>query len=127
MLLTDVVLKTGINGIDLAQAAREARPGLPVIFMSGYTAVPEAQQRIRDTGAPLLSKPFTTPQLERAVKAVCASLADCLAVASGPRRQAIGKVRKERVRRDAHQGVERYGQHRAFASRAERAQVHDVG
>ena len=74
VLLTDVVLKTGMNGIDLAQAAREARPGLPVIFMSGYTTVPEAQKRIRDTGAPLLSKPFTAPQLERAVNAVCASL-----------------------------------------------------
>jgi PAS domain S-box-containing protein len=71
VLLTDVVLKTGINGIDLAQAAREARPGLPLIFMSGYTTVPEAQQRIRDTGAPLLSKPFTTPQLERAINTVC--------------------------------------------------------
>jgi CheY-like chemotaxis protein len=74
VLLTDVVLKTGINGIDLAQAAREARPGLPLIFMSGYTTVPEAQQRIRDTGAPLLSKPFTTPQLERAVNTVCVVL-----------------------------------------------------
>ena len=74
VLLTDVVLRTGINGIDLAQLARDARPGLPVIFMSGYTAVTEAQQRIRDTGAPLLSKPFTTPQLERAVNAVCAAL-----------------------------------------------------
>jgi PAS domain S-box-containing protein len=74
VLLTDVVLKTGVNGIDLAQAARAARPGLPLIFMSGYTTVPEAQQRIRDTGAPLLSKPFTTPQLERAVNVVCASL-----------------------------------------------------
>jgi two-component system cell cycle sensor histidine kinase/response regulator CckA len=74
VLLTDVVLKSGINGIDLAHLAREARPGLPVIFMSGYTAMPEAHQRIRDIGAPLLSKPFTTPQLERAVNAVCASL-----------------------------------------------------
>jgi DNA-binding NtrC family response regulator len=74
VLLTDVVLKTGMNGIDLAEAAREARPGLPVIFMSGYTAVAEAQQRIRDTGAPMLSKPFTTLQLERTVNAVCASL-----------------------------------------------------
>jgi PAS domain S-box-containing protein len=73
-LLTDVVLKTGMNGIDLALAARELRPGLPLIFMSGYTTVPEAQQRIRETGAPLLSKPFTTPQLERAVNAVCASM-----------------------------------------------------
>ncbi|MBZ5558945.1 MAG: PAS domain-containing protein [Acidobacteriia bacterium] len=73
LLLTDVVLATGMNGIDLAQAARAARPGLPIIFMSGYTAVQEAQQRIRETGAPLLSKPFTTPQLERAVNEVCAA------------------------------------------------------
>jgi len=73
LLLTDVVLATGMNGIDLAEAARAARPGLPVIFMSGYTAVPEAQQRIREAGAPLLSKPFTTPQLERAVNDVCAA------------------------------------------------------
>jgi CheY-like chemotaxis protein len=74
VLLTDVVLKAGLNGIDLALAARQARPGLPVIFMSGYTAVPDAQHRIRDIGAPLLSKPFTTPQLERAVNAVCATV-----------------------------------------------------
>jgi CheY-like chemotaxis protein len=73
VLLTDVVLATGMNGIDLAAAALKARPGMPVIFMSGYTAVPEAQQRIRETGAPLLSKPFSTPQLERAVNAVCAA------------------------------------------------------
>jgi CheY-like chemotaxis protein len=72
LLLTDVVLATGLNGIELADAARVERPGLPVIFMSGYTAVPDALKRIRDAGAPLLSKPFTTPQLERAVNAVCA-------------------------------------------------------
>jgi CheY-like chemotaxis protein len=71
LLLTDVLLATGRNGIELAAAARAARPGLPVIFMSGYTAVPDALQRIRETGSPLLSKPFTTPQLERAVNAVC--------------------------------------------------------
>jgi CheY-like chemotaxis protein len=73
LLLTDVLLATGRNGIELARPARAARPGLPVIFMSGYTAVPDALQRIRETGAPLLSKPFTTPQLERAVNAVCAT------------------------------------------------------
>jgi DNA-binding NtrC family response regulator len=60
-----------MNGIELANAARALRPGLPVIFMSGYTAVPEAQRRIRETGAPLLPKPFSTLQLDRAVNAVC--------------------------------------------------------
>ena len=67
VLLTDVVLATGMNGIDLAEAALGVKPGLSVIFMSGFTAVPEAQERIRSSGAPLLSKPFTTPQLDRAL------------------------------------------------------------
>jgi PAS domain S-box-containing protein len=73
LLVADVVLASGMDGIELATAARAARPDLPVIFMSGYTAVPEAQQRIRETGAPLLSKPFTTPQLGRAIDAVFAA------------------------------------------------------
>lgn len=71
VLLTDVVLGAGMNGIDLADAARMARPDLPVILMSGFTAVPEAQARIRALGAPLLSKPCTLSQLERALHKVC--------------------------------------------------------
>jgi DNA-binding NtrC family response regulator len=70
VLLTDVVLGSGMNGIDLADAARVFRPGLPVIFMSGFTAVPEAQKRITASGAPLLTKPATLLQLERALNAV---------------------------------------------------------
>src|SRR5215471_12444269 len=65
VLLTDVVLATGLNGVDLADAAVAAKPTLAVMFMSGYTAAAEAQDRIRASGATLLSKPFTTPQLER--------------------------------------------------------------
>ena len=70
VLLTDVVLGSGMNGIDLADAARVFRPGLPVIFMSGFTAVPEAQKRIRNSGAPLLAKPATLSQLESALNAL---------------------------------------------------------
>lgn len=70
VLLADVVLGTGMNGIDLADAARALKPGLPVIFMSGFTAVPEAQKRISESGAPLLTKPSTLSQLERALNAV---------------------------------------------------------
>jgi CheY-like chemotaxis protein len=69
LLLTDVVLGQGMNGIDLADAARAFKPGLPVIFMSGFTAVPEAQERIARIGAPLLSKPATLSQIERALHA----------------------------------------------------------
>jgi PAS domain S-box-containing protein len=70
VLLTDVVLGSGMNGIDLAEAAKVATPNLPVIFMSGFTAVAEAQQRISESGAPLLTKPSTLSQLERALNAV---------------------------------------------------------
>jgi two-component SAPR family response regulator len=59
-----------MNGIDLAEAARVFTPRLPVIFMSGFTAVAEAQQRISASGAPLLTKPSTLSQLERAINAV---------------------------------------------------------
>ncbi len=75
VLLTDVVLATGVDGIELARQAREARPGLPVIFMSGFTAIPEAQARIRRFGSPLLTKPFTSVQLGRAIAGVCEAAA----------------------------------------------------
>jgi DNA-binding NtrC family response regulator len=70
VLLTDVVLGAGMNGIDLAEAARKTRPAFPVIFMSGFSAVAEAQQRIQNIGAPLLTKPATLSQLERALNSV---------------------------------------------------------
>jgi PAS domain S-box-containing protein len=71
-LLSDVVLGSGLNGIDLAVAARGLRPQLPVAFMSGYTSIPEAQHRIRELAAPLLGKPATISQLARAIDAICA-------------------------------------------------------
>ncbi len=71
VLVTDVVLGSGMNGIDLADAARVLQPSLPVIFMSGFTAVPEALKRIEGLQAPLLSKPSTLSQLARALNAVC--------------------------------------------------------
>jgi len=71
ILLTDVVLGSDMNGVDLAAAVRSMRPALPVIFMSGYAAVPDAAERIRAAGAPFLPKPATLAQLEQAVNAVC--------------------------------------------------------
>ena len=74
VVVTDVVLGGTMDGIDLVNTARQARPDLPVVFISGYTAVTEAQERIRQTGALLLYKPATLSQLERAINSVCASV-----------------------------------------------------
>jgi PAS domain S-box-containing protein len=73
LLVTDVELAVGMSGIDLAMILRDARPDLPVVFMSGYTSGPQAQQRIRDFGAPFLAKPFTTLQLATALAEACAA------------------------------------------------------
>jgi PAS domain S-box-containing protein len=67
VLLTDVMLASGMSGVDLAEAATALKPNLGVIFMSGFTAGQDTQDRIRAVGAPFLSKPFTAPQLERAM------------------------------------------------------------
>jgi signal transduction histidine kinase len=38
LLVTDLVLPKGMSGMDLMEHVRGSRPGLPVLFMSGYSA-----------------------------------------------------------------------------------------
>ncbi|MEV4346873.1 response regulator [Actinoplanes sp. NPDC049596] len=61
-LLTDVIMP-GMSGTQLAAELRRTRPGLPVLFMSGYTngTSPGGQELPPD--APLLHKPFQTEHL----------------------------------------------------------------
>ena len=71
VLVTDVVLGPGMDGIDLVGEARTIIPELPVIFLSANAAVPSALERIRSVGAPLLQKPVTSAQIERVINEVC--------------------------------------------------------
>jgi PAS domain S-box-containing protein len=68
LLLTDMVLPGGTNGAALARQAHAARPGLPVLFMSGYTENAVIHGGRLDEGVRLLEKPFTTSALARAVR-----------------------------------------------------------
>jgi FixJ family two-component response regulator len=65
-----------MNGLELARELRTRIPDLPVIFLSGYTDVPGAPDAVRTLGAPLLAKPATMAQLERAIDKVCDTPAD---------------------------------------------------
>jgi len=58
LLVTDVVMP-GLNGRELADRLLKQRPGLRVLFMSGYTNDAVVQQRVLQGDAPFLSKPFT--------------------------------------------------------------------
>jgi PAS domain S-box-containing protein len=69
LLLADMVLPGGMNGVDLARAAHHMRPRLPVLFMSGYTENAVIHNGRLDEGVRLLEKPFTTRALADAVRA----------------------------------------------------------
>ncbi len=69
LLLTDVVMPR-INGRELAEALREQRPDLPVLFMSGYTDDALMHHGALATGQGFLQKPFTPLTLSRKVREV---------------------------------------------------------
>jgi two-component system, cell cycle sensor histidine kinase and response regulator CckA len=66
LLITDVVMP-GITGPDLATALRARHPGLPVLFMSGYTAAALGPQVHLDDNSALVEKPFNRSTLLAAV------------------------------------------------------------
>ncbi len=69
LLFTDVVMPD-INGKKLADEAVRRRPGLKVIFTTGYTANAVVHGGVLDSGVNFISKPFTLEQLAAKVRAV---------------------------------------------------------
>jgi len=58
IILTDVVMP-GMSGRDLAVHARRIRPGVPVIFTSGYTDGEIVRRGLLDAADGYLQKPYT--------------------------------------------------------------------
>jgi len=69
LLFTDVIMPGGMSGRDLADAARRLRPGLRVLFTSGYTEDAFVAPGRLDPGVQLLPKPYRRGELARAVRA----------------------------------------------------------
>ena len=69
LLLTDAVMPGGMSGKDLAERFRTRHPGLPVVYVSGYSFDLLASRGIEEDQGPLrvLPKPFTEGQLLAAV------------------------------------------------------------
>jgi PAS domain S-box-containing protein len=59
LLITDVGLPGGINGRQLADAARILRPALKVLFITGYAENAVVRNGYLDAGMHVLTKPFT--------------------------------------------------------------------
>jgi PAS domain S-box-containing protein len=57
----------GMNGAEVAQAARELHPDLPIVFVTGY-AESEQLEAVLGGNVPVLRKPFTLAELAAAVE-----------------------------------------------------------
>lgn len=75
LLLTDMIMPGGLNGLELAGRLRKERPNLKVIHMSGYH--PEVAGKSQVPGR-FLQKPFSAETLNRAMR-------DCLDENSAPK------------------------------------------
>jgi two-component system, NtrC family, sensor kinase len=69
LLLTDIVMP-GLNGRQVADAARAIRPNLPVLFMTGYSRNAIVHQGRLDSGVSLIQKPFGREALASKVREV---------------------------------------------------------
>ena len=75
LLFTDIVMPGGMSGWDLADQAHQIRPGLPVVFSSGYALEMLAQQGYASAKSIILIKPYRKAELaERLRQALTANL-----------------------------------------------------
>jgi PAS domain S-box-containing protein len=67
VLFTDVVMP-GMSGPEMVSRARQLRPGLKVVYASGYPAENLIQEGLIEETARILSKPYSISELECALK-----------------------------------------------------------
>ena len=67
LMLTDVVMP-GVNGRELATRARQLRPGLKVLFMSGYSPNAVVHQGRVDLDVQLIQKPVALHELSSRIR-----------------------------------------------------------
>jgi CheY-like chemotaxis protein len=68
LLFTDVVMPGGMNGRQLADEAEKIRPGIKVLYTSGYTDDTIMRQGRLDEGVLLLQKPYRKGQLAQMIR-----------------------------------------------------------
>jgi PAS domain S-box-containing protein len=72
LLITDVGLPGGMNGRQLADLARQLRPGLPVLIITGYAENALVDSAGLAPGMLVLTKPFTMDMLATRIKGLMA-------------------------------------------------------
>jgi CheY-like chemotaxis protein len=73
LLFTDVIMPGGMNGRQLATEAVKRRPGLKVLYTSGYTENAIVHHGRLDAGVMLLTKPYLSSDLARGIRTALAT------------------------------------------------------
>lgn len=68
ILLTDVVLPGGLDGVALIKEAITARPGMGIVCMSGYDPAQKHRKWLSQQNIAFLEKPFNTQKLGQALE-----------------------------------------------------------
>jgi len=68
LVISDVVMPGGMSGKDLAVELKARHPELKMIFTSGYNVEESTTDFFRRSGAVFLQKPYTRPNLAKAVR-----------------------------------------------------------
>lgn len=76
LLFTDVIMPGGMNGRELADAVSRLRPGVAILYMSGYPEAAMTQDGRLEPGVTLLNKPYRTADMARMIRQVLGSSAD---------------------------------------------------
>lgn len=76
LLISDVGLPGGMNGRQMVECARQQRPGLPVIFMTGYAQNNVLEHSHLEPGTEVLTKPFAIDALLALVSGLISSRRD---------------------------------------------------
>jgi DNA-binding response OmpR family regulator len=66
-MISDVGLP-GMNGRQLAEIGRQLRPGLKVLFITGYAEHAAARSGFLDDGMQMITKPFALDHLTAKVR-----------------------------------------------------------
>jgi len=68
LLLTDLMLPGGMNGKEMARQILKQKPGLKVLYTSGYSSEVAGKDLILEEGINYLSKPFNAHRLAQAIR-----------------------------------------------------------
>lgn len=67
LLFTDIVLPGGMTGADVAKKARALRPGIKVLYTTGYARNALVHQGRLERGVELITKPFSYSNLSKRI------------------------------------------------------------